>query len=87
MKRVLWISSLAAAIVVGLVIARMPASAHHASAPFYDDTKSVEAVGTVARFIFRNPHSFLFEVAICLAVVGSASYILDTLGHPGKETN
>lgn len=60
MKRVLWISALAAALVVGLVIARMPASAHHASAPFYDDTKSVEAVGTVARFIFRNPHSFLF---------------------------
>jgi multisubunit Na+/H+ antiporter MnhB subunit len=29
--------------------------------------------------------SFLFEVAICLAVLGSASYLLDTLGHPGEE--
>jgi multicomponent K+:H+ antiporter subunit A len=27
--------------------------------------------------------SFLFEVAICLAVLGSASLMLDTLGHPG----
>jgi len=24
-------------------------------------------------------------VAICLAVLGSASYMLDTLGHPGDE--
>ncbi len=28
--------------------------------------------------------SFLFEVAICLAVLGSASLMLDTLGHPGE---
>jgi multicomponent K+:H+ antiporter subunit A len=29
--------------------------------------------------------SFLFELSICLAVMGSASYMLDTLGHPGEE--
>lgn len=29
--------------------------------------------------------SLLFEVAICFAVLGSASYMLDTLGHPGEE--
>ena len=29
--------------------------------------------------------SLLFEVSICLAVLGSASYMLDTLGHPGEE--
>jgi multicomponent K+:H+ antiporter subunit A len=29
--------------------------------------------------------SFLFEVAICLAVLGSASYIVDTLGHPEHD--
>jgi multicomponent K+:H+ antiporter subunit A len=29
--------------------------------------------------------SFLFEVSICLAVLGSASYMLDALGHPGEE--
>jgi multicomponent K+:H+ antiporter subunit A len=34
---------------------------------------------------FHLSTSFLFEVAICLAVLGSASYLLDTLGHPGEE--
>ena len=28
--------------------------------------------------------AFLFEVSICLAVLGSASLMLDTLGHPGE---
>jgi hypothetical protein len=28
--------------------------------------------------------SFLFELAICLAVMGSASYILDALRQPGE---
>lgn len=31
---------------------------------------------------FAFSASFLFEVAICLAVLGSASLMLDTLGHP-----
>ncbi len=60
MKRLLWISSLATVVVLGLVITGLPAEAHHNSAPFYDDTKSVEVVGTVLRFNFRNPHSFIF---------------------------
>ena len=61
MKRGLWISSLVAVVVVvGLVVTSLPAGAHHSSAPFYDPTKSVEAVGVVKRFVFRNPHSFLF---------------------------
>jgi multicomponent K+:H+ antiporter subunit A len=34
---------------------------------------------------FNLSTSFLFEVAICLAVLGSASYMLDTLGHPGDS--
>lgn len=29
--------------------------------------------------------SLLFELSICLAVLGSASYMLDALGHPGEE--
>ena len=45
---------------LGLVITGLPAEAHHSSAPFYDDTKSVEAVGVVTRFHFQNPHSFIF---------------------------
>jgi hypothetical protein len=38
----------------------VPAIAHHASAPFYDETKTVEVQGTVTRFLVRNPHSFLY---------------------------
>jgi hypothetical protein len=60
MKKPVWISLTLAAAAAGVMLARTPAAAHHSSAPFYDDTKRVEAVGTVARFVFRNPHSFLF---------------------------
>ena len=60
MKLLLWISSLAAVVVLGLLITGFPAEAHHSSAPFYDDTQEVEVVGTVLRFNFRNPHSFIF---------------------------
>ncbi len=59
MKPLFWISSLATVVVAGLVIAGLPAEAHHASAPFYDDTKSVEAIGVVTSFRFVNPHSFV----------------------------
>lgn len=60
LKRMLWISSFVALVIVGLVVTILPAGAHHSSAPFYDPTKSVEAIGVVERFVFRNPHSFLF---------------------------
>jgi hypothetical protein len=60
MKKVYCISAVLAVAALALVLARTPAAAHHSSAPFYDDTQRVEAVGTVARFLFRNPHSFLF---------------------------
>ena len=60
MKRLLCISSLVAVVGVALVMTGLPVDAHHSSAPFYDDTKEVEAVGEVVRFVFRNPHSFLF---------------------------
>ena len=59
-KPLLWISSLAAVVVLGFVITGLPAEAHHASGPFYDDAQEVEIVGTVLRFNFRNPHSFIF---------------------------
>ena len=60
MKLLLWISSLAGVVVVGLVITGLPAQAHHSSAPFYDPTKRVEIVGVVSEFHFQNPHSFIF---------------------------
>jgi hypothetical protein len=59
-KRTLWISSLVVVVVVGFVFTSLPAVAHHSSAPFYDPAKSVEAIGVVQKFVFRNPHSFLF---------------------------
>ena len=55
MKVILWIAGAAL-----LAATAVPTIAHHASAPFYDPEKSVEATGTVTRFVFRNPHSFLY---------------------------
>ena len=45
---------------VAVLAGSVPAVAHHASGPFYDPEKRVEAVGTVTEFVFRNPHSFLY---------------------------
>jgi hypothetical protein len=59
-KAILWISSLATVVALGFVITSPPVEAHHNSAPFYDDTKSVEVIGEVISFNFRNPHSFIF---------------------------
>ena len=60
MKLLFWMSSFVAVVVLGLVITGLPAEAHHSSTPFYDDAQEVEVVGTVLRFNFRNPHSFIF---------------------------
>ncbi len=49
-----------AALAIAAGVTGIPAGAHHASAPFYDNTKSVEIDGEVTRFLFRNPHTFLF---------------------------
>ncbi len=48
----------AAALGVGALLA--PASAHHASGPFYDPENRVEIQGNVTRFVFRNPHAYLY---------------------------
>ena len=57
-KVLLWI--MAALFVVVVLVEGVPAVAHHASGPFYDPDKRVEAIGTVTKFVFRNPHSFLY---------------------------
>ena len=49
----------AAVLAIAAVAGGISARAHHASGPFYDDTKTVEVEGVVTRFLFRNPHSFL----------------------------
>lgn len=55
-----WVAATAAVITAGYVLTMAPAFAHHASAPFYDATKRVEMEGAVTRFVFRNPHAFLY---------------------------
>ncbi|MBM89276.1 MAG: hypothetical protein CMQ41_12945 [Gammaproteobacteria bacterium] len=44
----------------GIVMLVLPVLAHHASTPFYDPDNVVDLQGTVTRFVFRNPHAFLF---------------------------
>ena len=55
-----WIGAAGVAVSVAMILMAVPAIAHHSSAPFYDATKKVEAEGTVTRFLFKNPHSFLY---------------------------
>jgi hypothetical protein len=51
------VSGVAAALL--LAMAAMPASAHHSAAPF-DLTKSVSLEGTVEKWVWANPHSWLY---------------------------
>ena len=51
---------LAATTTAGLALLVAPVVAHHSSTPFYDSSQSVSIEGTVARFIFKNPHAFLY---------------------------
>lgn len=53
-----WLFAVATTAGLGLLIS--PGFAHHSSAPFYDSTQSVSIEGTVARFVFKNPHAFLY---------------------------
>ena len=61
MEPVLWVS--AGAVVAAVLVTGIPAIAHHASGPFYDSGKRVETIGKVTKFVFRNPHSFLYVTA------------------------
>jgi hypothetical protein len=57
-------SRAAVVVSIGAIAVAAPVLAHHSSAPFYDATKTVEAQGPVTKFLFKNPHSFLyFEAA------------------------
>ena len=42
-----------------LACAALPASAHHSAAPF-DMTKQVSLHGTVEKWVWANPHSWLY---------------------------
>ena len=60
MKVWLWVAAVATAVAAIIIAVDVSVDAHHASAPFYDNTKSAEVNGEVTRFLFRNPHSFLY---------------------------
>lgn len=52
-------TALAAAGASLIVVAANPASAHHSAAPF-DMTKKVVVSGTVEKWVWSNPHSWLY---------------------------
>ena len=79
-----------AALAVGLLVSVAPVVAHHSAAAAYDDTKRVEAQGTVTRVLLRNPHSWVFlesagdngqkiEWQIEMGAVTSLGWTADTL--------
>jgi len=55
-----WITAAVSALILGAAFVVIPVLAHHSSAPFYDPDQRVEIEGTVTRFVFRNPHAFLY---------------------------
>jgi hypothetical protein len=55
LRRMLFVSSLA-------MLAALPVSAHHSFAAVYRAGETMQIEGTVAQFLFRNPHSVLHVV-------------------------
>jgi uncharacterized protein DUF6152 len=52
--------SVASVLTVGFLLTVAPIVAHHSAAAAYDQSKRVEAQGTVTKVIVRNPHSWVF---------------------------
>ena len=52
--------SAASGLAVTVLLTVAPVVAHHSAAAAYDETKRVEAQGTVTRVLVRNPHSWVF---------------------------
>ena len=52
--------SVASVLTVGCFVTVTPVVAHHSAAVAYDESKRVEAQGTVTRVLVRNPHSWVF---------------------------
>ena len=52
--------SMASILAVGFLLIVTPVVAHHSAAAAYDETKRVEAQGTVTKILVRNPHSWVF---------------------------
>jgi hypothetical protein len=43
-----------------VLVSAGPVAAHHSAAAAYDESKKVEAQGTVTRVLLKNPHSWVF---------------------------
>lgn len=56
MRHMSFVSLFASAVVVTVT----PAAAHHSAAAAYDESRHVEAQGTVTKVLVRNPHSWIF---------------------------
>ena len=52
--------SMASMLAVGFLLIVTPVVAHHSAAAAYDETRRVEAQGTVTKILVRNPHSWVF---------------------------
>src|ERR1700704_622197 len=52
--------SVTSVLAVGFLVSVTPVVAHHSAAAAYDETKRVEAQGTITRVLVRNPHSWVF---------------------------
>jgi hypothetical protein len=52
--------SVASVLAVGFLVSVTPVVAHHSAAAAYDETKRVEAQGTITKVLVRNPHSWVF---------------------------
>lgn len=48
------------AIVAGLLVAAIPAMAHHSAAVQYDVGKSVKVTGTLVKVEWQNPHNWYY---------------------------
>jgi hypothetical protein len=85
-----WIVITAPALAVALLLNATPVAAHHSATAAYDESKRVEAQGTVTRVLLRNPHSWVFldgtdekgqkvEWQIEMAAAASLNWTADTL--------
>ncbi len=70
-------------IAVGVIIVFITGSITYAMTGFFfAHVNFGEMIGLPLPYGFDLSSAFLFEVAICLTVLGSAALILNTLGHP-----
>ena len=60
MKRNLSMFLAAVVAAAGLLSFTVPVGAHHSATPFYNDSKTVDIRGVVTKFVFVNPHPFLY---------------------------